>query len=182
MPSYKDDKIFCTIVDMVIASEGGYSDRPTDSGGPTMWGIAWNYNRQALEKKGYTRFIMAKLSREDAVQIYYEKYYLGSGAKGLTDEGLAYIHFDCAVNQGIGFAQKVLGSLSKNPFWFDGTGNKNSQIFLPLYLEYIVKRIDRYTELKKSLRTEYLTGWMNRIEHVFYGVSKVEELGFTENI
>ena len=74
----------------------------------------------------------------------------------------------------MGIAKGFLGGLSVNPFWYDGTGNKNALIFMRLYMEYLTKRLRRYTRLRKELRREYMTGWVNRMLDVFYNTEKLE--------
>jgi len=175
--TYKKDPIFDQIVKYVVKIEGGFVNDPRDPGGPTKFGIAWNYNHDVLKALfGYSTWqeMKDKLTQEQAKEIYFRKYYVGSGAAGLTDEGLAFIHFDCAVNQGVGIAKKFLETLSKNPKHYDGRGNKNQLLFLGLYLEYIAKRLDRYTDLRQDLRRAYLSGWVNRIIHVIENTKELE--------
>lgn len=177
MANYKDDKVFCKIVNLVVNTEGGFVDDPMDSGGATKYGVAFNYNKKELKELfNITKpEQMRDLTPDQAKQLYYHKYYAGSGAAGLSDVDLAYIHFDAAVNQGIGWAKKALGSLSKNPFWYDGSGGKNRLLFMGLFLEYVAKRLDRYTDLNLSLRKRYLSGWVNRIVDVINNANEVLE-------
>lgn len=177
MSDYKSDKMFCIAIKEVINSEGGFSNDPKDPGGPTKYGVAWNkVGHHVKEMFGYKTWqeMRDKLTQDQAKELYYQKFWLASGANGLTDEGLSYIHLDCAVNQGVGFAKETLKSLTPNPFYYDGTGNKNALIFLSLYSEYIMKRLKRYTRLRQTLRREYMTGWVNRMIDVFYNTEEIE--------
>lgn len=165
---YKDDAAFCLTYPAVLKVEGGFVDDPADPGGPTNHGIAWNYNADALKAIGITRDTMRKLTKEQALQIYYWKYWLASNADGITDEGLAYIHFDCAVNCGVGAAAGILKKLSVNPKHFDGRGDNNETLFLRLVFEYEIWRFEYYIKnCSKRLKKEYLEGWVNRM--IFVG-------------
>lgn len=158
--------LFERIYPHVLKVEGKYSDDPVDPGGPTKWGISWNNNIEALKKLGVRRSTMQFLTKEQAVEIYRQKYWLGSHANTVTDEGLAYIHFDCAVNCGPETARHILSMLSVNPRYYDGTGDKNEALFLRLVFEYEMLRLNYYTHTRKELKREYLEGWVNRMVYV----------------
>lgn len=172
--SYQQDAVFCKIVPFVLHVEGGFVDDPKDPGGPTKFGIAYNFNAGALHKVGITRDTVCNLTLDQAKEIYYARYALASGTNDISDDGLALMHLDCAVNCGVGAARKMLAELSVNPKYFDGRGNRNSALFYMLILEYVVLRIDYYTtKIRKNLRDRYLEGWMNRLKFV---IKKAKEL------
>lgn len=167
MKSYKDDPVFCKIIGLVLNSEGGFVDDKDDPGGPTNHGIAWNYNAAWLSKNGITRNTMKSLTVDQAKQCYYERFWLASESDGISDEGLAYIHFDAAVNCGPGQAAKFLERLSVNPKYFDGTGDNNEELFMQLVHEYEAQRIKFYRQdVSAKLRKKYLQGWLNRMAYV----------------
>lgn len=62
------------IIDKVIAAEGGYSDNPTDHGGPTMHGIT----EEVARANGYTG-PMQDLPEQTARRIYTDKYFRAPG-------------------------------------------------------------------------------------------------------
>lgn len=163
---YTDDPTFLKVLPLVFDSEGGYVNDPDDPGGPTNHGVAWNYNADYLKSVfGFKSSAdMKKLTKEQALRLYYEKYWLPSGSHGITDVDLAYIHFDMAVNCGVGAASNALRKLSVNPKNYDGTGGKNRTLFLSLFLEYTALRLSYYTHCKK--RDKYLEGWINRMVDV----------------
>lgn len=168
MLEYQNDKRYLELVGLVVKIEGGYVNDPNDSGGPTKWGVAWNYNADALKKLfGFKSSAdMKNLTKEQATELYYQKYYIASESHKISDIDLAYIHFDCAVNQGLGTAEKIIKALSPSPFHYDGSGGKNRLLFLQLFLDYVTMRLKQYTKTKKVLRTEYLSGWVNRVAKV----------------
>lgn len=160
---FEKDETFLKIVPLVLDSEAGYANHPKDPGGPTMRGIAWNYNADYLKLHfGFkVSSDIKKITADQARQCYYDRYWLESGGNGITDVDLAYLHFDTAVNCGVGTARKILGRLSHNPKHFDGRGGKNRTIFLQLFLEYIAHRLSYYTHCRN--RDAFLEGWVNRI-------------------
>jgi lysozyme family protein len=155
---YEKDLIYLAVVPYVLNSEGGYSNNIHDLGGPTNRGIAWNYNKEILLAMGVTD--VKNLTKEQALQIYYVKYWQASLSNTIPDKRLAYMHFDAAVNQGVGFSLNALKKLSKNPANFEGNG-KNEALWLRLLLEYLDIRLKAYNRDRN--RKTFLEGWINRL-------------------
>jgi hypothetical protein len=166
---YQNDTAFCALFPTVLRVEGGFVLNPkNDPGGATHWGIAFNYNRTELQKIGiYNPTQMARLTREEALQIYYSKYWLACHANVLHDRKLQLIHFDSAVNHGVGAARlfllKTKNRFGKDPQWLEGNG-KNPDFFWRCYVFYLNERIKGYTTYKNRMTN--LEGWMNRLEIV----------------
>jgi lysozyme family protein len=101
-------------IDKVIGIEGGYSNHPSDRGGPTRWGITQNKARE----HGYTGD-MRHLPREQAVAIYLKDYWEKPKLDNLAtiDQRVAEELFDTAVNMGVAwpgiFLQKALNALNR---------------------------------------------------------------------
>lgn len=91
-------RLFAHCVEIVLSHEGGYVHDPRDPGGETRWGIS---------KRAYPSLDIAKLTRSDAVEIYRQDYWNRIGGDELP-QGVALIVFDCAVNQGVGYAARCL--------------------------------------------------------------------------
>jgi lysozyme family protein len=163
---FADDATFLKVIPLVLNSEAGYVNHPSDPGGPTMRGIAWNYNADYLKRAfGFkTSADIKRLTADQAKQVYYDKYWRPSGGEGITDVDLAYIHFDMAVNCGVGAARNTLSKLSLNPKNYDGSGGKNRSLFLQLFLEYTAHRLSYYTHCRN--RDAFLEGWVNRMVDV----------------
>lgn len=163
--NYKDDPVFLKIIPLIFKAEGGYVNNPHDTGGPTMLGVAWNYNADYL-KSHYPDifkqpFDIKRITKEQALQLYYDKYYLAAGTQKISDTDLAYIHLDTAVNCGVGKAREFVLKLSHNPANFDFSDGKNRTLAMTLFLEYTAMRISFYTHARE--RDTFLEGWMNRI-------------------
>ncbi|MEJ7932910.1 glycosyl hydrolase 108 family protein [Sphingobium sp. AN558] len=104
-----------SLIDEIIAREGGYSNHPADRGGPTNWGITQSVARA----NGYVGDMRA-LPRSVAVTLYRRLYWEqpGYGFVAKTCPTLAAELFDTAVNMGTatatGFLQRALNALNRN--------------------------------------------------------------------
>ena len=103
------------LIDEVIAREGGYSNHPTDRGGPTNFGIT-----QAVARaNGYAGDIR-QLPRGVAEAIYRRLYWERPGYAfvGEIAPNVAAELFDSAVNMGpataTAFLQRALNALNRN--------------------------------------------------------------------
>jgi len=94
---------FQKALDFVISIEGGYSNNVHDKGGKTNYGITQaTYNNWLGEKKD-----VSKITKVEAAQIYYDNYWIASGAASYADIRLAIVMFDMAVNHGPANAKKI---------------------------------------------------------------------------
>lgn len=169
---WKEDPRYAQIIRHVLNSEGGYADHPNDPGGPTMYGIAWNYNQTALKAQGITRETMRSLSLDQAREIYYWKYWQASGADRIPDIRLAYVHFDAAVNHGVGAARSFVSRLTPSPFNYEG-GGKNRELFDNLFKQYLNLR-ERAYRGDPNFKT-FGKGWMNRLRHIQENAKKLRD-------
>ncbi|CAK0755839.1 hypothetical protein CCP2SC5_2150002 [Azospirillaceae bacterium] len=115
------DRIDCIILAMISKWEGGYSNHPSDRGGPTNWGITARVYGDYLGKPVTAEQVKA-MPRTHALAIYRERYWCGAGID-LLPEALQPVVFDMAVNHGPGTAgrllQHALGELGR-PIIGDG--------------------------------------------------------------
>ncbi len=117
----------------VLAHEGGYVNDPADPGGETNMGITKRYHPTVDIKN---------LTVDQAKSIYFTDYWVPAGCGSLPD-GLDLMHFDCAVNEGVGTASAILA----NAAWS-----------VP---EYASRRAMRYAASPQFDR--YGLGWMRRV-------------------
>src|SRR5258705_5153236 len=89
----------------VIVHEGGYSNHPTDPGGPTNWGITI-HDARAYWKTEATAADVRSMPVEVAKDIYRSKYWDAMRCDDLP-AGVDYAVFDYGVNSGIGRAVRV---------------------------------------------------------------------------
>lgn len=90
----------------MLAHEGGYTNHPSDPGGPTNWGITlrdarlyWKRDASALDVRAMPLSV--------AKQIYRERYWNALRCDELP-LGVDYALFDYGVNSGVSRARKVL--------------------------------------------------------------------------
>jgi lysozyme family protein len=90
----------------LLVHEGGYTNHPSDPGGPTNWGITLG---------DYRRYINANATANDvrtmpvaAAKRIYRTHYWDALRCDELPAGLDYCTFDYGVNSGIGRAAKVL--------------------------------------------------------------------------
>lgn len=93
----------------VLAHEGGYTNHPSDPGGPTNWGITI-YDARKYWKSGATAEDVKAMPLSVAKAIYRSKYWDAQNCDDLPD-GVDYAVFDYGVNSGIGRSAKVLQRL-----------------------------------------------------------------------
>ncbi len=149
------DDAFTTAVTFVLQREGGYENDPNDPGGETNFGI---------DKKSHPDVDIRNLTREAAIAIYREVYWLGSNADKLPP-ALAIVYFDAAVNQGCGYAarslQAVLGVTADGAI---GPATLSALTKVPLVdviVEFAARRALRYGSLPGF--TRYGLGWSRRL-------------------
>lgn len=114
---------FLLFVEKVIALEtggkgDGWVNDKSDLGGMTMWGIS-----SAANPKFAKLIASRKLTYEDAVKIYYDKYYSTIQYIDTIDPRLAFILFDAKVHGAtatVRFIQKWLNSVFKMSLAVDG--------------------------------------------------------------
>lgn len=88
-PSTTYAELFFGVVNWLIDEiEGGYSDRASDRGGETKYGIS---------KRQYPELDIANLTKADAIAIYYRDYWLAYRCDELPP-AFACVLFDAVVN------------------------------------------------------------------------------------
>jgi lysozyme family protein len=90
----------------LLAHEGGYTNHPSDPGGPTNFGITiYEYRRYV--KPNATAADVRAMRLDEAKAIYRAKYWAAQRCDDLP-AGVDYSVFDYGVNSGIGRSGKVL--------------------------------------------------------------------------
>lgn len=120
---------FPTALAGVLKSEGGYSNHPSDPGGPTNKGITIATYRTI--KPNASAQDLQRITSAEVASIYKRDYWDKCGCDSLP-KGLDYCTFDYAVNSGPARAVSVLCALvgvpqSKTPTkaMFEGVGKRN---------------------------------------------------------
>jgi lysozyme family protein len=152
--------------ELLLKSEGGYVNNPSDPGGMTNLGVTkatWEnwIGRQSDESE------MRSLTADKVEPLYRKKYWDAVRGDELKS-GISYLCFDFAVNAGVGRSIKTLQAAVGVPV--DGG-------FGPVTMNAVksfepVKLIDRFSQAKedfyRSLNTfdVFGKGWLNRVEKV----------------
>jgi lysozyme family protein len=97
----------------VLRQEGGYTNHPSDPGGPTNWGITI-FDARKYWKPHATAEDVKVMPLQVAQDIYRDKYWAVVHGDDIA-AGLDICTFDSAVNSGTGRAWKWLGSAIGNP-------------------------------------------------------------------
>jgi lysozyme family protein len=97
---------FETCLSLLLAHEGGYTNHPSDPGGPTNFGITIEDYRRYV-KVNATAADVRRMKLAEAKIIYREKYWDAQRCDELPP-GVNYAIFDYGVNSGIGRSGKVL--------------------------------------------------------------------------
>lgn len=102
------------ILAAIIATEGGYVNRPDDAGGPTKYGVTID-TLASFRKCACTASDVESLTTDEAEQIYDLKYLVGPNFDQLEDIKLRYITTDSAVLFGPILATQFLQAILKQP-------------------------------------------------------------------
>lgn len=95
----------------LLKDEGGYTDHPSDPGGPTNFGITLNDARRYWKGNATAADVRA-MPQSVARKIYRERYWNALRCDELP-AGVDYAVFDYGVNSGVGRAGKVLRRVLK---------------------------------------------------------------------
>ena len=135
-----------------------------DSGGWTLWGIAYNHNKEMF--KNFDDF--KDTTYEEAAAIAYTKYYRAINAFILPLES-RLMYFDTAYNMGNSRAIKIMQGCCKVPA--DGIiGPATREKMQYVTAECLYKaRNTTYNNLVKANKSlgKFLKGWLNRSTAIF---------------
>ena len=149
---------FDSAMEAILAWEGGYVNDPNDPGGATKYGIS---------KRAHPDVDISKLSKKQARKIYQRDYWEPCGCEELP-AGLDLLVFDCAVNQGPGFAvrtlQQSVGAAEDGIFGPRTREAAESKDSREAIRELVARRGVRYGRLANFSR--YGLGWMRRLADI----------------
>lgn len=151
----------------LLVHEGGYSNHPSDPGGPTNFGITLA-DARAYWKRDATAADVRAMPRAVAREIYRTKYWAALRGNDLP-AGVDYAVFDYGVNSGIGRAGKVLRRLVGLP---DATSAIDGDVIAAVWRRpprRLIEAIcDERLAFLQSLRTwgVFGNGWGRRVREV----------------
>ena len=167
----KNDAGFDAALKFVKRWEGDWVDDPHDRGGVTKWGItirtliakALDLNNDGVVDRRDIRDMTVWQARN----IYFTDYWIAAVCPSLPTS-LALLQFDCAVNQGVGRAARILqksvgvkvdGIIGKKTLAAVGAAYKRDP--RKLLGEYSARRVRHYSSLAQV--TRYGLGWFRRL-------------------
>jgi len=137
-----------------------------DNGSPSYKGIKKETYESYRRKKGLPIQELRKITDSEVRDIYYEEYYLKSGADKIKDARLAFYVFDTAVNCGLGGLEKVReiakqkGGNPDNPEDFENARKTHYK---------------NLAELNPKRNKKYLKTWNRRVNEASEFVTKTLE-------
>jgi lysozyme family protein len=160
--------IFEMLLAEVLKREGGYTNHPNDRGGATNLGIIQRVYTDWLAKHGRPYADVRGITRDEAAAIYLENYWIPAKTD-LIPAAVRDIHFDSAVNHGVGRAAKLLQAAagveqdgSIGPVTLAAAGSLAPAL---LRAKYIAARYRFYGQIINRDRSQlaFIAGWMNRM-------------------
>lgn len=163
---------FARALPIVLAAEGGYVDDPDDPGGETNLGITFRTWQKWCADNGLSPKPMRVLTPDDVEPVYRTRYWDAAQCDRLPWP-LNLIHFDCAVNTGIGPAIRQLQR---------ALNVRDDGMMGPLTLlraapsgprdcyRYLLERVFYYDNLDVTSPklTRFLTGaWLGRVRQLY---------------
>lgn len=144
---------FNDCLNRLLKDEGGYTNDPSDNGGPTNFGITLADYRKYINRKG-TAENVKNMSVDEAKSIYRSKYWDALSCDTLSS-GVDYTCFDYGVNSGLGRPRKALQTFSDK----SGTNlieaiNNERTAFL------------RGLAASQAHDQKFLKGWLARVKRV----------------
>jgi lysozyme family protein len=152
---------------LMLKHEGGYTNHPSDPGGPTNFGITIHDYRKYIKADGTASDVRA-MNIDEAKKIYRAKYWDIQKCDDLPS-GVDYAIFDYGVNSGIGRSGKVLRRLLDLP---DNTHVVTAAVIAAAKkadASALVKEIcDERLSFLKRLKTwpTFGAGWGRRVSEV----------------
>jgi lysozyme family protein len=106
---------FDITLDYTLREEGGFGNNPSDRGGPTNFGVTQGTYDLYRDSIDAPRRSVRLIKRTEMVGIYHVNYWRDASCHKFCVEqpDLALIHFDTAVNCGVGIAIRFLQSVAK---------------------------------------------------------------------
>ena len=163
--------IFDKALAHVLEMEGGFSDDPYDPGGPTNKGITladfakWRgLTVTAISRAGLVAALRA-ITDETVSDIYRARYWQPASC-ALLPEAVAVMHFDAAVNHGVGGAIRLLQAA----LGVAGDGEIGPQTLAAVRTKSARTTVARYAELRRARYRalphfwRFGRGWLNRVD------------------
>lgn len=155
-----------------VGNEGGYSDNPYDSGGPTNWGIT-QAELSAWRGHPVSAAEVRALEQSEAKAIYRADYWNSLSLDRVSSEPIALCMFDIGVVCGTGiaaqFAQEICNERGAGltvdraigPLSIHAINETDALLFVP---QFAAKTESRFRGIVAGNPSQsiFLQGWLNR--------------------
>jgi lysozyme family protein len=135
----------------LLKDEGGYTNNPNDSGGPTNFGITLGDYKKYIDKNG-TAVDVKNMTVAQAKAIYKPKYWDALGCDSLAS-GVDYMCFNYGVISGLGRPRKALQRFKSL---------KGSDLIDAIYNE----QVTFFKSISGGKNAVFLKGWLARASRV----------------
>jgi lysozyme family protein len=153
----------------LLAREGGYVNHPDDRGGPTNFGVTQAVLTEYLARQGKSWQDVKNLSENDASRIYFTQYWLPAKCHEVPP-GVRGIHFDAAVNHGVGRAIRMLQEAAGvtpdgmvGPKTLAALGVVSPELLKSRYVSVRYRFYGRIIQRDRS-QLSFIAGWMARMD------------------
>lgn len=152
--------LFNKCITVLLSLEGGYSKSKSDKGGETNFGIS---------KRSYPDINIKTLTKDRAIEIYFNDFWLPMNVDRLMDDELILHLFVFGVNAGIRTSIKILQKLigvTVDGVLGSETAKAVSEFNGNIVDEFIKREKLFYVTLvqKDEKQRPNIKGWLNRIE------------------
>lgn len=157
---------FQAALPVILRNEGGYSNDPQDPGGATNYGITQKTYNDYRTSRVLSKENVKNITPAEVSSIYEMNYWKPAYCDSIPAD-LRLIHFDNAVNCGVGTANLMLQDAAGVKM--DGVIGiitlTQLQIQPFIYTKYIARRMSKYTSIvaHSPVMLKFLPSWINRI-------------------
>jgi len=148
----------------VLPAEGGYVNNPNDPGGATNHGITQRTLNGWTDAHGMPRQDVRTITPQEVAQIYYDSYWVPSGAANLPP-GIGALQFDTAVNMGLGGANRIWQQVQQQAAAQHISTTVDSAALRQLYLQVRQNRYNQIIQRHPRLAV-FRQGWTNRLNNL----------------
>jgi lysozyme family protein len=141
---------------LVLGFEGGKSDKPSDPGGRTAYGITHDTFDAYCDAHRQPRRDVFTITQAEVADVYHEKYW----EAGSCDEipwPLSLVHFDARVNHGPAHARRFLMAARLD----SGDAVAEAKRYLDLRATFY-----RQIVAQNPGQERFFNGWMNRLDRL----------------
>jgi lysozyme family protein len=152
---------------LLLAHEGGYTNHPSDPGGPTNFGITIFDYRKYVKPAASAADVRA-MTVDEAKRIYRVRYWDAQRCDELPT-GLDYVVFDYGVNSGVGRSARVLRRLLRLA---DRPATISDDVIAAVHaadaITLVTMICDERLRFLRALRTwpVFGSGWSRRVTEV----------------